>query len=290
VVISPPTLEVRPVDAASFSDILPLLLLFKNGKMSAADWQYMLFTYPWWDGPIRGYALYADDVAVGFMGTIFSELHVNGRLQRFCNLSSWIVRDDFRHASMLLLKPILALRDCTLLNLTPTPRTADIFRKLGFKELETDQTIVPAIDDPRRFFRTPLTPRDTRFEERLRPDDRTIFNQAKNVPNMQHVIVGGNGDSCYVVAAPLQFKRLPFAQILYYSDAESFWQNRGALHAALARAIGAVGFAIDKRFRAEDSKSIAFHRKTQRLYRPASPDIRPRDIHGIFTELMTVKI
>ena len=64
-------IEVRPVGVEAFEDIHPLLLNFPT-KMSKEDWRWMLFTYPWSDSPHRGYAIYAEGKAVGFLGTIFS--------------------------------------------------------------------------------------------------------------------------------------------------------------------------------------------------------------------------
>ena len=84
-------IEVRPVGVEAFDDILPLLLDFPTKKMSKEDWRWMLFTYPWSDSPHRGYAIYAEGKAVGFLGTIFSARPLAGRMERVCSLSSWIV-------------------------------------------------------------------------------------------------------------------------------------------------------------------------------------------------------
>ena len=48
---------------------------------------------------------YADGKAVGFIGAMFSARPLLGRLEKFCNPSSWIVLEEHRYASALLLKP-----------------------------------------------------------------------------------------------------------------------------------------------------------------------------------------
>jgi len=51
-----------------------------------------LFTYPWMaDKPNLGFVLEVDGRIAGFLGTIYGDREVNGRMERFCNLSSWCV-------------------------------------------------------------------------------------------------------------------------------------------------------------------------------------------------------
>ena len=56
-VATTPALEVRTVGPGSFDEIMPLLALFNNPKMTRDAWREMLFSYSWWDGPERGFAL-----------------------------------------------------------------------------------------------------------------------------------------------------------------------------------------------------------------------------------------
>ena len=79
----------------------------------------------------------------GFIGTIFSTRRLLGRMEPICSLSSWIVLEEHRNASLLLLKPILAMREFTIVNLTPAPVVYEIFSKLGFKPLESERFIAP---------------------------------------------------------------------------------------------------------------------------------------------------
>src|SRR5207245_9937820 len=100
---------------------------------------------PWSDSPYRGYAIYADGKAVGFLGTIFSARPLAGRMERVCSLSSWIVLKEYRHASLSLVTPILNLRDCTILNPTPSPVACALFSQLAFKPLESQPRVVPPL-------------------------------------------------------------------------------------------------------------------------------------------------
>src|ERR1700691_3014527 len=137
--------EVRAVGEEAFEDVYPLFGGFPTKSMSKEDWRRMLFAYPWSDNPKRGFALYVDGQAVGFLGTIFSARELAGRMERVCSLSSWIVLPEHRDASIKLVTPILRLKDHTILNPTPSPVAYEIFKKLGFVPLESERLILPPV-------------------------------------------------------------------------------------------------------------------------------------------------
>ncbi|MBD5657610.1 MAG: hypothetical protein IAI50_20880, partial [Candidatus Eremiobacteraeota bacterium] len=188
-VTAPAKVEVRAVGAESFDDIYPLLLSFRNRKMSRDDWHRMLFSYPWWAGDTRGFALYADGVAVGFMGTIFSNRQIAGREETLCNASCWIVRKEYRSASILLLKPLLAMRDTTVVNLTPTVRSYEIFKKLGFKALETEQLLMAPIANPFTLPGGTYTTDPSEFEGHLSEPERAIHRGLATSPSVVHLML-----------------------------------------------------------------------------------------------------
>ena len=88
--------EVRAVGAESFEEIYPLLQQFPTQAMTREDWRQMLFATAWSDNPQRGYALYTEGKAVGFIATIFSQRNIAGRMERICGLSSWIMLPEYR--------------------------------------------------------------------------------------------------------------------------------------------------------------------------------------------------
>jgi hypothetical protein len=285
-------LEVREVGSDDFEAIYPLLLEFKNGRMSRDDWREMVFAYRWTSEPLRGFALFAHGRPVGFMGTIFSERPVLGRSERFCNASCWIVRPEYRNASILLLKPLLALRDCTIVNLTPTQRSYDVFAKLGFVPLESEQLLLPPMGSPAQIGRAlggsfTLAPDDLRRE--LGSVERRIYDDLSPSPRTRHILLRGNGRRCYIVATLQRHKRVRFAALQYIGDLDFFWETRPLAHAAVLRAMGAVGIAIDRRFAEGRATGPAIRRQTRRLYRPTRPQITPLMIDGLYSELMTLQ-
>lgn len=289
-VSAPPKLEVRTVGEEDFDDIFPLLELFGNAKMRRDDWRNMLFSYRWWTGTERGFALYADGVAVGFIGTIFHERSVHGRNEKFCNASSWIVREEYRTASILLLKPLLAIRDCTILNLTPTQRSYEIFSKLGFRPLESESILLPPLAPVGSFLGSFWTDPQA-IAASLSTDDREIFERLSTVSDIGHVLIRYKHRECYVVASRRKIKGVTIADVHYMSDRSLFWDRRGLAHVALYRSLGALGLCIDRRFFPNDRiPRLAIRRAARRLFRPAYPDTPPEAVDGLFSEMMMLTI
>jgi hypothetical protein len=145
--------EVRSLGPEGFEEIYPLLARLPNRTMSKQDWRWLLFEYPWGAGRQRGWALYADGKAVGFMGAVFSERPLAGRVEKFCNPSSWSVLEPYRYAATLLLRPMLALHDHTILSLWLSAAACKVFRRLGLRPLESEQLVLPPIPRPAEILR-----------------------------------------------------------------------------------------------------------------------------------------
>jgi hypothetical protein len=289
-VIAAPPVEVRTVGDESFGDIYPLLQLFGNRKMRPEDWRRMLFAYPWADGRPRGFAIYAGAAAVGFIGTIFSRRMLHGRERLLCNASCWIVRDEFRSASMLLLKPLLAMRDCTLLNLTPTARSYEIFSKLGFRPLEREQMLLAPLAHPGSLVHGTFALGGDIVAADLRPHERTLAREVTTSPDVVQLVLRRGSARCYLVLTLRHVRRVPIAELLHIGDIDFFWKNRALAHVAAWRALGVVGLALDARFAQGRAPAGSLRRPAPRLYRPAEPELPPEAIDGLFSELMVLKI
>ena len=286
-------IELRTVAAEAFEDIYPLMLRFPSPKMTKADWRWLLFDYPWEHESSRGWALYADGKAVGFMGAVFSVRPLLGRMEKFCNPTSWIVLDEYRNASMLLLTPILALRDHTLVNLTPSDAGYQIFARLGFSPLESEQLVFPPLPDlGGRVGTGSYTLGREALQRELEGRDQAIHRDMSSSAVAHHALLRKGGRTCYVVATRTRKKRVPLAEIHYISDLEFFWENRLLAHRALIRSMGLPGLAltIDGRHCAGRPPSLAVRIQKRRLYRPSRADIVPGMIDGLYSELVGLRL
>jgi hypothetical protein len=283
------------VGPEAFEEIYPLLLRLGNRAMSKADWRWLLFEYPWAASPPRGWALYADGKAVGFIGAVFSARPLLGRIEKFCNPSSWVVLEDYRYASALLLKPILALKDHTILSLTLSPAAYKVSFTQGLRPLESEQLMLPPIPRPAEAVRAlrgsfTLSPDEIRAE--LNGVERTIHEDMSSSPVARHVLLRRGGRQCYLIAKPSRKWGVPYADIQYLGDREFFWEHRILAQAALVRAFCLAGLtvAVDRRFLVGRSPPLALRMNMMRLYRPAREDITPAMIDGLYSEHMALRI
>jgi hypothetical protein len=284
--------EVRAVGEEAFEDVYPLFGGFPTKSMSKEDWRQMLFAYRWSDDPKRGFALYVDSKAVGFMGTIFSTRHLAGRMERVCSLSSWIVLPEHRDASIKLVTPILKLKDFTVLNPTPSPVAYEIFKKLGFVPLESERLVLPPLPGPGEAVRA-MTGSFTRaradIERALSGEERKLYDDLRSCAVAQHVLLRRGSRKCYVVATPVHRRGIPFAEIQYIGDRDFFWDNRILAHAALFPSTLAAGLWVDQRFTTARRPPPAFRWPSRRLYRPTRKEILPEMIDGLYSELMGLR-
>lgn len=118
---------------------IPQVIEFLRGQAPSLkpESTRFLFECHWTaEKPDLGYALWHRGEVVGFLGAIYAERPLGGRLVRICNLSTWYVRPEFRNASLKLLYPILAQRAWSITNLTASPAAQRVMEGLGFQMID----------------------------------------------------------------------------------------------------------------------------------------------------------
>jgi hypothetical protein len=287
-------IKVQSVGPEAFEDIYPLLAGLPTRVMSKQDWRWLLFEYPWAPGPPRGWTLCVDGRAVGFIGAVFSARPLLGRVEKFCNPACWIVLEEYRFASALLLRPILGLKDHTILSLRLSPAAYKVSATLGFRPLESEQLVLPPIPRPAEAIRAlrgsfTLAPEEIRAE--LTGAERTMHEDMSSSPVARHVLLRRGDRQCYLVATPCRKWGIPYADVHYLGDREFFWEHRILAQAALVLAMGIAGLtvAIDRRFLVGRPPPLAQRMKMMRLYRPARDNITPMMIDGLYSESMGLR-
>lgn len=242
-------IRVEVATAADCEEVLPLFEGFRNPKITCDQWR-TLFHYTW-PAPTdaRGFILRDGPRAVGFFGTIWSERTVDSRAERICNLSSWITLPEYRNHSLLLFKEVAALRDCTITCHSPAPQLYPIYKRFGFRDLETKLRILPprpawqglgtwlgdqAISDPDEI--APL----------LDSKDRAIL-EAHRPHRCGHLLIQGKQDYCYLVFTKTKGKRFQFAHVHHLSNGAVFARNLDRVRLHLLLSLGTPLVMIDAR-------------------------------------------
>ena len=146
--------RVEKVACADFRDVEDLLTNFWR-RGNEIKW-HKLFEYQWRrDENYCGLALKDDDKVVGFIGMIFSQRRIDESVEKFCNLTAWFVREDYRGRAIALLFPLFSMRNYTITDFTPARKVYRIQNKLGLKDLDTKGRIMLPIG--RRLFQQKYT-------------------------------------------------------------------------------------------------------------------------------------
>lgn len=283
------SLQVRPATIEMFSDIRDVLTEFGPG-FGEADWR-RLFDYDFdasaGDRKNRGWVLCDGDEIIGFLGAIFSRREG----EAFCNVTSWVVKKTHRSSGGLqLLMPMFALKDHTILNLSPTPFTRAVFQRMGFRDLEKELVMIPSLypQRPSRARGYRLVEDHETIERLLSGDDLRVFHDHRRYP-CTHLVFAGSNDYSYVVAGKTRLRRVPTSFVYYRSNAWLFRRLAGAMQLALLRAHRTPFSIVDARLTA-DAPLLGcptYALRQPRLYRPAVTSSRRReDIDTLYSELV----
>jgi len=133
--------HVRPAGTQDIEGLIPLLSRGFDGPWPPENWRPLFEQAGTISQPNLGFVLESNHALVGFLGTVCSERHVGGRIERFCNLSSWYTTPEFRSSSILLLMAVLSQPNYTFTTLTPSQTSTQVVKALGFRTLESHKVM-----------------------------------------------------------------------------------------------------------------------------------------------------
>jgi hypothetical protein len=240
--------RIEQAVSEDFERVYPLLLEFNIATISKDDWR-RLFT-PNWPSPedFCGYLLLANGEVKGFLGLLFSRRTINGRAEKFCNMTSWIVRDDSRSQSLRLLTELLKLKDYTVTNFTASKTVAAILPKFGFTELPTSQQLlfpIPSAVLGRSKFRCSFDREEIR--SRLDQSDRDIFDDHTQL-DCRHLVITSGDQYCYLVVKNRVYRHLPYARVHYLSNRALLAEALDSVRTKICWRLRVAGLMVDERY------------------------------------------
>ena len=276
-------IRVEPATPEMSEEVLPLFAGLNNPRIAPAQWR-SLFHYSWpTEEATRGFVLRDEAKAVGFIGTIWSR-----RKDRMCNLSSWITLPEYRNQSLLLFKAVLALEDCTITCHSAAHALYPLYRKFGFRDLETKLRILlprPAWQSAADWLGYSASSDPDFIAEHVSDGQRAIL-EAHRPHHCGHLLIHGKGGSCYLIHTRTKGKRFHFSHIHYISDPDVFRRNLDRIRLKLLLANGTPLIMIDARLVAglqiPHSREVALG--TPHVYR--SSTLQPGEIDNLYSELI----
>jgi hypothetical protein len=154
-----------------------------------------LFNYPWKSSEFPyGYALIDGQRQIqGFLGTIYTPRTINGKSFLSCNLSCWIVDENYRASlgkagkgmGRRMLDPVLGQKDVIATALSANVLSTKSFLSAGFKSLDSQQMIIPVIPGFRglgAIRKVEISFKTCEIGSRLNQHDREIWNNHRDLP------------------------------------------------------------------------------------------------------------
>lgn len=274
--------ELRPVRATDVEAVCAFL--GENMHRGMTKEQYRpIFQYPWdVERPVMGYLLEDEGRIVGFLGAIYSERPIGGRIERFCNLTNWCVLPEFRNESLKLMFAYLSQRKQTILSLSPSAESQKILRAMKYQLLDTFKLFsVPLAHAWTMFGRGRLLWERNEIEAILDERQTKILEDHART-GCRFLAIQDGYRSCFIVSKKRKKQGLWFTEILYVSDAELLrrYFERVKLHLLLKDRT--LLLAVDERL-LEGRLPLMLPYRRATYYQ--SPSLKPREIDNLYSEI-----
>ena len=280
---------IRPAVREDFDRVYPLLQGFGGPPLSKDTWQ-KIFVIPWQTTEdFCGYLLLKNDKVEGYLGLLFSQRILNGQIEKFCNMTSWVVNENSRGQSISMLLEVLKLEDYTLTNFTASPTVARILDKLGFTAFPVDQKVLFPIPHFARLQHGQACDFDLQIiQGKLSGRDLKIFGDHQGL-NCEHLLLRSDRGDCYVVLKKTVRRKLVFARVHYLSDVAVFHECMEGLTASICFRLGAFGVMVDERYIAgrKFRNSVSYPHQRNAYFKSNSV-VESRSIDTLYSEVVVL--
>jgi hypothetical protein len=212
--------EVAPITDADIAAVAAFLHANMNDRV---PWDRAISPAPWKvEAPNHGFMLRDGQRVVGTQLAFYSERLIAGRMERFCNISSWCVLPEFRFHSLWVHKAVLAQDGYHVTSFTPSPNVLPIHARFKFRSLDTSAVLIPNLPWPSRPGRTRISANPDVIESTLAGTELELYRDHAQALAARHIVLIRDQDSCYVMYREMRSKGVPFAAILHVSNSELF--------------------------------------------------------------------
>lgn len=242
--------KIERAAAEDFERVFPLLEKLNGAEIRKEDWRNIFVKH--WESPedFCGHILTKDGEVKGFLGLLFSRRTFNNEVYKFCNISSWIVDEDCRSHSVFLMLEALKLKDYTFTGFTAssTSNAIPVLSRLGFKEFEVNQQVLPPLPNLLLQGRAYTCEFDlTKIREQLNETERIIFDDHRQL-GCAHLLLKSDKGHAYVVLKNTHRRNIPLAKVHYISDAEHFVGGIEKFVMKICLRLKALGVMVDERY------------------------------------------
>ena len=237
-----------------------------------------------------GHVMISNGRIVGFLGAYCSRRRIGGRIEKFCNLSSWMVSEPHRNESLAMLAPYLKMRDYTITGFTPAKHVYAIYKRLGFQDLESKVAIVPILSLlPSSFQPCRVTHDLKEIPRHLDENERQIFADHQGLPGF-HAVARAGSEHCYLVGTISRKRRMKVAYIHSASNPPFLRTHFAAIAWSFFRHHGTLFTSVEDRHLPEPKPWLKkyFTLNPPRIFRSAT--VAARDVDNLYSELIAADV
>jgi hypothetical protein len=242
------------------------------------------------DKPNNGFLLRHEGRIVGGIGAIYAERVVRSRPERFCNITSWCVLDEFRTQSGRLAMAVVSQPGYHFTDLTPTEVVSKTLQFFKFKPMDERHLVWPNLPWPFGVLGgVRVVAEPDRLAAVLAPDDAKAFDDHRHLPWLHHLAVGRAGEWCHVVWRTTRLKNVTGAMVLAFSDAELFLRHRLVVASHLLLRHGLPYTRVEARLLPRVPKpSFELAGYRNKVFR--SDTLAPADMSNLYSELVALDL
>jgi len=278
--------SVVPILPGDLAEVALFLHRELNSRLSPETWQRAI--RPCWpvEAPNHGYMLMAGGQVVGVQLAFYADRVIDGRPERFCNVAAWCVAPAYRAHGVRLLTALLAQKDRTFTDLSPSGNVVPLNRRLNFQMLDTASSLVVNWPWPLSGGVRILSDR-AQIEARLEGRDLEIFRDHAQAIAAHHLLVTSGSESCYVIFRRERRKRLRlFATLLHVGNQALLRRTLRPLCGHLLTHFGIAATFVEHRVAGfRPARAIAVPPRA-RMFR--SGDLGAAQIDYLYSELVSV--
>lgn len=279
------TVEVTPITDADVAAVAAFLHSNLNDRV---PWNRAISSASWKaSAPNHGFMLRVGERVVGTQLAFYSERLIAGRVERFCNISSWCVLPEFRFHSLRVHKAVLAQDGYHVTSFTPSETVVPIHVRFKFRSLDTSAVLIPNLPWPSRPGRTKISADPDVIESTLAGAELELYRDHAQALAARHLVLIRDEDSCYVMYREMRQKGVPFAAILHVSNPGLFRRAMMPLTRYLLIRHRLLATRAELRLIGHQPPPLSVRRTSwPKMYR--SDSLEPDQIDDLYSELVCV--
>jgi RimJ/RimL family protein N-acetyltransferase len=254
-----------------------------SSRISLERWR-RLFDYRWLeDKPDRGVIVTDNGVVTGYLGVIYADRRLGGRVARTANLSSWYISRSLRGQGLGLAMLELATRDpgVTYTTFSSNPPALRLMAKAGLGLLDERRLLWRPTAEPPAGIEV-LSGFDAVWPE-VSDDERRTLEDHRDLPVQPRLLLTSEGDCLVILMVKTKGADVAYHEVLHIGHPAMLARHAQAFANAVL-APGASVLAIDRRLLdacevTAESEAIS----VPRYFR--SPHLVAREVDFLYSEI-----